>query len=393
MNVLWISSLAWLKDGEYMKKVNGPGAVSGSLFQQSIIEGLEKNEINIDILSDYPASDRIVKGFKWSHNNISFDRTITSVNIPVISLIIKTICMMINIFNVKKTKKYDIAIGYLIHTPYLISLWLAKKINKNIKTVLICPDLPEYMDMSLKEKPIKSMLKNIDSWIINHTVKEIDSFIIFSEAMREKIEINDKPVIVIEGVYSSTNIDLTERNKKKAVMHAGTLHKNIGIENIIEAFKLIDDRELELWIFGGGELNNFIEDSCEVDKRIKFYGFVSREKLFEYEKQAMLLINARNPNDEYTKYSFPSKTFEYMVSGTPFLTTKLEGIPKEYYEYLYTMDDNNPITIANRIKEILKLNMKINDELGQRAREFIINEKDKKAQSEKIRSFLELLLQ
>lgn len=393
MNVLWISSLAWLKDGVYRQKVNGPGAVSGSLFQQSIIEGLDKNKIKIDILCDYPSSDKIVKGFKWSHNNLSCDKTITSVNIPVLSLIIKTICMMINIFNVKKTKKYDIAIGYLMHTPYLISLWLAKKINKNLKTVLICPDLPEYMDMSLKTKPIKSVLKKVDKWIINQTVKDIDSFVLFSEAMREKIEINDKPVIVIEGVYSSNNLDLTETNKKKAIMHAGTLHKNIGIENIIEAFKLIEDRELELWIFGDGELNSFIENSCEVDKRIKFYGFVSREKLFEYEKQAMLLVNARNPEDEYTKYSFPSKTFEYMVSGTPFLTTKLEGIPKEYYEYLYTIDDNTPITIANSIEGILKLNREINDELGKRAREFIINEKNKKSQSEKLRNFLELLLQ
>ena len=55
-------------------------------------------------------------------------------------------------------------------------------------------------------------------------------------------------------------------------------------------------------------------------------------------KEAKLLINLRNPEDKYTKYSFPSKTFEYMVSGTPFFTTKLEGIPSEYYNYLYCID-------------------------------------------------------
>lgn len=54
MKILWISSLAWKHNSEYSYPVNGAGAVSGSLFQQSMIEGLEELGHAVDIISDYP---------------------------------------------------------------------------------------------------------------------------------------------------------------------------------------------------------------------------------------------------------------------------------------------------------------------------------------------------
>jgi glycosyltransferase involved in cell wall biosynthesis len=389
MKILWISSLAWLNKDKYRLPVNGPGAVSGSLFQQNIIEGLEAQGINIEIINDYPTSSRINRGFSWSHNGVSDNKTVSTVNIPLFSLLLKTILILSNLFFRKKKNEYNVAIVYLIHTPYLVSLWFTKKLNKNVKTVLICPDLPGYMDMSLKDKPIKNCLKRIDNWLINKLIKNIDAFILFSDAMRERLPINNKDSIVIEGVYSPNGLDLNKRPKKYAIMHAGTLHKNIGIENLIEGFKQINDPKLELWLFGDGELNEYIQKESKIDTRIRFFGFVSRTDLFEYQKQAFLLINARNHTDEYTKYSFPSKTYEYMVSGTPFLTTKLQGIPEEYYNFVYKMDNNDPTVIASNIIKILSISEEENNIFGERAREFILKNKNKNYQSNKVKNFLE----
>lgn len=57
---------------------------------------------------------------------------------------------------------YDIAVGYLIHQPYMAAIAYAKKLDPRIKTVLICPDLPDMMDMSLSQKKLKSFLKKLD---------------------------------------------------------------------------------------------------------------------------------------------------------------------------------------------------------------------------------------
>ena len=44
---------------------------------------------------------------------------------------------------------------------------------------------------------------------------------------------------------------------------------------------------------------------------------------------------------------------EYMCSGTPFLSSKLEGIPIEYYDYIYTIDQLSKDSVANKFREIL----------------------------------------
>lgn len=88
--------------------------------------------------------------------------------------------------------------------------------------------------------------------------------------------------------------------------------------------------------------------------------------------KAALLVNPRPIKPEYTKYSFPSKNMEYMVSGTPLMTTKLPGIPKEYYPYIYLLEDESPEGIARRLNEILNISMIERNEKAKEARKFVI---------------------
>lgn len=72
-------------------------------------------------------------------------------------------------------------------------------------------------------------------------------------------------------------------------------------------------------------------------------------------KKATLLINPRPSNEEFTKYSFPSKNLEYMASGTPLLATDLPGIPAEYKRYEYIIENENIDGIANMFRYVLNL--------------------------------------
>ncbi len=71
-------------------------------------------------------------------------------------------------------------------------------------------------------------------------------------------------------------------------------------------------------------------------------------------------------------YSFPSKTFEYMVSGTPFLTTRLKGIPQEYDKYIYSINDSDINLIKKEIETILLIPDEEINKLTQDARLFIL---------------------
>ena len=103
------------------------------------------------------------------------------------------------------------------------------------------------------------------------------------------------------------------------------------------------------------------------------------------EIQASLLLNLRNSIDEYTKYSFPSKMIEYMLSGTPLLTTVLSGIPQEYYSFVYSVDNNDSKNIALFIDEILSDKEQLYN-LGESAKKFVEENKNCFVQAKKILS-------
>ena len=115
-----------------------------------------------------------------------------------------------------------------------------------------------------------------------------------------------------------------------------------------------------------------------------YHGTVLSSKIIEIQKYASLLVNPRPIVDEYTKYSFPSKNMEYMVSGTPVLTTDLPGMPQEYKEYVFIIEDYSIEGIKDKLCEIASIDKKELMKAGQRAREFVLIKKNNIVQARKI---------
>ena len=125
-------------------------------------------------------------------------------------------------------------------------------------------------------------------------------------------------------------------------------------------------------------------DICKKYKSVVYHGTVLASKIIKIQKYASLLVNPRPVEDEYTKYSFPSKNMEYMVSGTPVLTTDLPGMPQEYKEYVFIIEDYSIEGIKDKLCEIAGMDKKELMKAGQRAREFVLNKKNNIAQARKI---------
>lgn len=95
-------------------------------------------------------------------------------------------------------------------------------------------------------------------------------------------------------------------------------------------------------IYGTG---NYIDEIIKMSKenmKIIYGGVVNNKIIIQEELDSILLINPRplqncSANCDFTRYSFPSKNIEYMSSGTPLLATKLPGMPKKYYSYIYIL--------------------------------------------------------
>ena len=151
----------------------------------------------------------------------------------------------------------------------------------------------------------------------------------------------------------------------------------------------IQEPDIELWLTGGGNAEEYIQECAKKDKRIKYYGFLpSRQDVLKKQAEASLLVNMRLPSEPASRYCFPSKLFEYMATGTPVLSFDIAGIPREYLQHLYVVNQESADVLAETIEETLSLDETVLQERGTRAREFIINEKNTKNQCLKIWKFV-----
>lgn len=275
------------------------------------------------------------------------------------------------------------------------SIHLVSKLKKSfpkLKVCLIVTDLPEFMlKPSLKILKIGESIIG-DSKLDNEYFNLIDGFVVLAPAMREKLPVCNKPWIQIEGIYNSDTVVNDVANEPfKTILYTGHLGLRYGIGTMLEAFHSIPDSDYRLWICGGGDGMEEVKRYCEIDNRIVYMGILPRDEVLKLQKRATVLINPRNSSDAYTRYSFPSKTMEYLASGTPVIMSRLQSIPQEYDSHIYYITDETVEGIRSKIMEVCS---KPTDELtlfGEQASRFILEQKTPLPQTKKIIDFISKL--
>ena len=248
-----------------------------------------------------------------------------------------------------------------------------------IPAVAIITDVPEYMD-----KGHESIFTKLTSFLM----KKYDEYVLLTEAMNDLVNPNDKPYIIMEGLCESSGDDGAFVEKKIrdkfTCLYTGSLSEGTGIEELVGAIREINDFNIELKIYGNGKLADWLSTVSQEDERIKYGGVVTNAEAVAEQKNADLLINPRPTDIAYGNVSFPSKIMEYMASGTPLLTTALPGIPREYYDYIYVIEDYSAKGIADAIKTVCFA--PIDERMGKAmaAKEFVMTKKNNRSQAERI---------
>lgn len=281
-----------------------------------------------------------------------------------------------------------VIIVYAMHTPFVKACVKLKKkyTSDKLRIVLIVPDLPEYMDNN--KSYLKRKLMAYNRKILNELYQDIDAFVLLSKYMVDILPMKNKQWTVVEGIFNS-NRDVVGGNKNwegelKTVFYSGTLAKRYGILNLLQAFSALRQRNLRLEICGAGDALEEIEDYCKKDNRIVYRGQLRREEVLRLQKEATLLVNPRSPEGEFTKYSFPSKTMEYLASGVPTLLYRLPGIPDEYYKYCFSIEKAGVNELSRKMDEILRMNINELRKIGHEAQNFIFTKKNPYSQARKI---------
>jgi len=397
MKILYISSVCSPKVLEYIfiTAIIKPGQAIQK-FHRLLIEGFSKNKeiCEIEVLSSLPISPaghkRKIWNFKkdkWS--GVSFNY-VSTLNVPIIKNLIVFILTFSKVlfWRFKNLKEDKIVISDILNISVFWSAFLACKMTKQPIAVIIT-DLPVHMVSDSRNLSFfKRVYLKLGSFIIRH----VDYYIGLTEQMNVEVNPLGKPFLVMEGLVDeailSLNHEVIPYKEKKIILYAGGIYEKYGVKNLIEAFMGLKAEDTELHIYGSGDLEKEMPNYCTLDKRVLYFGEVSNSIVVKRLEDATILINPRPTTEEFTKFSFPSKNMEYMVSGTPLLTTVLPGMPKEYHEYVYLLEDESLEGFRNTIQEILSKSSTELNAFGKKSKDFVLNNKSNVIQAKRIINFL-----
>ena len=387
------------KEQEIKGKMKTGMQDAANALQWNIIDGFEENDfgtmkiVNYLPVDAYPNgyTDKFIEDFSFSHTDKYNEGDI---NIRCCNLF--GIKRFINIFYFKKhikkwakqkTDKQKVLFSYTANSMFLSLARLAKKVNPDIQVACLIADIPEYSTVSV----LTGFKKLYHDYEVRKTASlygVVDKFILLTEHMAERLGLK-APFIVMEGIATTNEVEFDgQQDYDKYILYTGLLNKRFGLCNLVDAFSMIDDEKVKLILCGTGDAEDYIAQKQKEDNRIITLGRVDRVKALQLQKGAAILVNPRQNNEDFTKFSFPSKNLEYLSSGTPTVAYKLDGIPDEYDDYIIYPADDSVEALRDELVRLLDMSEDERRVLGETAKSFVCANKCKKSQAKRIIDFL-----
>lgn len=384
MKVLFIGGFKYPGNEKYYNIYND-NFFSSDPLQQSIINGLAENGGELTILN-LPFFPKGKNGFSVVREEHCFEgKRIIDIGFKRVN-VFEHFSKLYNLKKeIKRNKNVDVA---LIYSPYFVFLGCLNLLRRlHIKTVCIVPDMPKFSGVYVK-KSLRSKLSSLyRQKYFEKKISKVDGFVFLTKSMNTHINKNKVPYCVVEGIANSKFKYIDNHNiSQRIVLYSGSLQYKYGLRELINIAKDYSNANYncEFHFYGRGEAENEIISLSETNKKIKYFGCADRPTLHVAQQNAFVLINPRTGNDEFTKFSFPSKNLEYLLAARPVICYKLEGIPDEYDSVFIYPDGDGEYYLRKKIDEVLSLSDDKAKEIGLEGKAFAINEKNERVQAKKI---------
>lgn len=164
----------------------------------------------------------------------------------------------------------------------------------------------------------------------------------------------------ITVIHNGINITkfkiILSKGKKKTLIFLGALSKDKGIEEALETFALINqkDKDWQFWVVGRVDpryLKNLriYSKRLRIDKKTKFWGYVSEEKKFELLAKAHVAINPS------IREGWGLVVIEAASVGTPTVAYDVPGLKDSIRDGITGLlcKEQNPTLLAKSILQLL----------------------------------------
>ena len=346
-------------------KEKGKDNFSQVVFNETVVEKmLENNQLDyVYGVGDVGHFPMFSKTFKMKSIKVNDKHTLLGYNNLVGLNVYSKSNHIYRLF--KKQYSKDETFNIIVSEASISFLRAASKIkrrNKGSKITLILFDLPEFVE-GTKKSGLYSFLKKKSNKKMKKYYEDVDSFVYLAEKMKEATGNVDKPYIVFPGIVNlDTYKGLTkEKSKTIDIVYSGTISKQFDIDFLVEAFKQTKRDDLRLILVGGGEGVNYVKEEANKDKRIEYRGVVAREDALKIQLNATYLVNPRLPNHNFSEYSFPSKTMNYLLTLNPFISFATKAFPSDIASLLI-QPDSYEVNSLTKIFDKLENNPKVDED-------------------------------
>lgn len=358
-------------------------AFQSQKYHRLLIEGLAQGA-KVDVVATLPVNrQNCTKGYlhpkEEAEGGAQYHYVPASCHGPV-KLILGAFGTFRRVFRLCKEKDSVVFVDCLNCTTAFFAQ-LASRM-RGVRCVGIITDLPDMLGYN-------RVYRNLT----NRVIARCTDYVLLTEMMNARLNPAGKPHIILEGhadiSMGEKKPGLDKKQSPRVCLYAGSVCTLYGLPELVEGFQKANLPNTILAIYGPGDYAEPLQTIAREDPRIFYGGMLLSSQVVEKEMQATLLVNPRPTKEEYVKYSFPSKTMEYMASGTPVLTTRLPGMPREYYPYVHFIDEETPEGIAQALKTVLSQSDEALFAQGMNAREFVLESRNNVVQAGKILTMLE----
>jgi glycosyltransferase involved in cell wall biosynthesis len=296
-------------------------SLAGDIVQKEIASCLNKNNnidnsyyLSMEPMPCWPNGPLLIK----SENSKDLEgRYIGYINLPVIKNIIFAINILLEVILTKPC----LVIQYNSYLFENIAILLSKIFG--CKTGLIIQDCR-----------IGKIFSKFASWhdqLSNSLVKYFDYVLPVSDYFARTLGLKNNQYTVVPGGVTSFSSMLKPIDSVKftnKAIFAGALEKHNGIDKIVD-FWIKYEPKVELHIYGGGSLVEFVISAIDGSSNVFFHGVVSQRMVAEVQADSKFNFCLRYSEGLDERYFFPSKFFNVSMCPGLLLSNDFYGLPKD----------------------------------------------------------------
>ena len=260
--------------------------------------------------------------------------------IPGLDRIYATLSVWPELERLLKNEQFDAIVLYAVPTYGHQVIQLAKKYG--VPVIFRALDVSHLIRKSL----LSPLIKSAEKYVYEHAhvlSANNPAMAQYCQALGSRDKgtvVNLPPLDISHFAKALPNVTIQKElglmPTDSVITYLGTFFHFSGLDVVIREFAEQADQHpnAKILLIGGGEQDKELRDlvsQLKLENRVIFTGFIPYAKLSGYLGLTTVAINPMKPG-MVSHTAFPHKVIQYMASGLPVVTTKLDGLYKTFAE-------------------------------------------------------------